>query len=70
MKNETATWVIISIASLALIGSFGFGGYIGMMNMLYGNYGNGMMFFGWVYGALVLIALMLFIIWLIKQIKK
>ena len=70
MKNESIVWVILAIVALGLIGSFGIGGYGGMMGMMYGTYGSGMMFFGWLYGILILIALVLFIVWLAKQIQK
>jgi len=45
-------------------------GSCGMGNMMYGSYGSGMMIFSWAFGLLVLIALVLFIIWLVKQIQK
>lgn len=71
-KNNSLIWVVIAVATLLLLVSFGFrgaGGY-GMMSMMYGSYGSGMMFFGWIFGALTLVALVLFIIWLVKQIQK
>ena len=80
MKNEN---LIIGIGVLVfvvlLFGGFGgmmsFGGgssygFGGMMNMMYGTYGSGMMFFGWIYGILILVALILFIAWLVKQLQK
>ena len=72
MKNESIIWIILAIVALALIASFGFGGYGGYGGMMggYGSYGSGMMFFGWLYGILILIALVLFIMWLAKQIQK
>ena len=66
MKNENIILIIV-LAVLALFIFSGFGGYGGMMG---GNYGGGMMFFGWIYGILILIALVLFIVWLAKQIQK
>lgn len=42
----------------------------GMGSMMYGNFGFGPMIFGWVFGLLVLIALVLLIAWLMKQIQK
>ncbi len=72
-NNETLIWVIAIIAVVVLLfGGFGmgFGGYGGMMNMMYGAYGGGMMFVGWLYGILILVALILFIAWLVKQIQK
>jgi peptidoglycan/LPS O-acetylase OafA/YrhL len=47
---------------------YGFGG--GMMSMMYGSYGIGMMLFGWAFMLLISVALVLLIIWLLKQIKK
>ena len=79
MKNEN---LIIGIGELVfvvlLFGGFGgmmnFGGnsygFGGMMNMMYGTYGSGMMFFGWFYGLLILVALVLFIVWLVKQLQN
>ena len=42
-------------------------GYGGMM---YGAYGSSAMIFGWIIGLLVTVALVLFIVWLVKQIQK
>ena len=72
-NNETIVWVIVIVAVLVLIFGgvgMGFGGYGGMMGMMYGTYGSGMMFFGWLYGVLILVALVLFIVWLARQIQK
>ena len=41
-----------------------------MGGMMMGSYGYSGMFFGWIFGILVLVALMLLIVWLIKQIQK
>lgn len=49
------------------MGSSGFGGFGSMM---YGGYGTGAMIIGWLIGLAVLVALVLLIFWLIKQIKK
>ncbi len=71
MKNETLILVILGAVVLTLLFTgFGFGGYGGMMGMMYGGYGSGMMFFGWIYGILIFVALILFIAWLVKQIQK
>ena len=71
MKNETLILVIFGAIALALLFTgVGFGGYGGMMGMMYGGYGSGMMFFGWLYGILILVALVLLIVWLFKQIQK
>ncbi len=73
-NNETITWIVIAIAVIVVFSGFGTmrfgGGYGGMMGMMYGSYGGGMMFFGWLYGILVLIALVLFIIWIVKQLQN
>jgi uncharacterized membrane protein len=42
----------------------------GMGSMMYGNFGYGPMIFGWVFSLLVLVALILLITWLMKQIQK
>ena len=42
----------------------------GMGGMMYGGYGYSGMFFGWAFGLLILVALILLIVWLIKQIQK
>ncbi|MBS3086092.1 hypothetical protein J4422_00120 [Candidatus Pacearchaeota archaeon] len=75
MKNNQAlTWIIIAVAVLLFLGFTmgwgGYGGYGGMMgynNMM--NWG-GMWVFGWLFMTLVVIALVLFIAWLVKQIQK
>ena len=65
MKNETLIWVIVAVVVIFfLFGGFGYGGMMG------GTYGSGMMNFGWLYGTLILVALVLFIVWLTKQIQK
>jgi len=68
-KKDSLIWIAIGL--FLIFGFFGFNrvGY-GMMGMMYGTYGSGMMFFGWVFGALLLTALVLLIIWLFKQITK
>ncbi len=48
----------------------GSGCFGGMGGMMMGSYGYGGMFFGWAFGLLTLVALILFIVWLIKQIQK
>ncbi|MBU2612713.1 MAG: hypothetical protein KKB62_03260 [Nanoarchaeota archaeon] len=71
MKKETLTGIIIAVVVLFfLFGGMGFGSYSGMMGTMYGTYGYGMMFFGWIYGVLIITALVLLILWLLKQIKK
>ena len=73
-NNEALMWILVAIAVIVVFSGFGtmrFGGsYGGMMNMMYGSYGGGMMFFGWLYGILILVALVLFIIWIVKQLQS
>jgi len=76
-EKNLLLWVLGIVAALFLLGGFGmFGygnssyGYGGMMNMMYGTYGGGMMFFGWIYGILITVALIFFIIWLFQQIQN
>lgn len=46
-------------------------GFTGMGSMMSGTYGfGGMWLFGWIFSILVLVALVLLIIWLVKQIQK
>ena len=69
-------WILGVVVLLFLfggIGMMGFGGtygYSGMMGMMYGTYGSGLMLFGWLYGILVIVALVLLIVWLVKQVQK
>ena len=42
----------------------------GVGNMMSGNWGYSMMGFGWLTSVLVVVALVLLIVWLIKQINK
>lgn len=71
--NQTLIWVIIAVIALLFFRGFGimgWGRYGGMMSMMYGTYGTGMMAFGWIYGILILAALVLFIVWLVRQLQK
>ncbi len=72
-NNETITWILIAAAVIILLsngfGMMGFGnyGYRGMM----GNYGfSGMWIFGWLFMTLIFVALVLLIVWLVKQLQK
>jgi len=72
-NNENLIWIVLGIAIVVLLFGgvgMGFGGYGGMSSMMYGSYGSGMMLFGWLYGVLIFVALILFIIWMVKQIQK
>ncbi len=74
MKDrDVLIWSIVAVVILLFFSGFGvmgWGGYGGMMGMMYGTYGSGMMAFGWIYGILILAALVLFIAWLVKQLQK
>jgi len=57
---------------VALIGLVSAQSYNGcnMAGMMYGSYGSGIMLFSWLIGLAILVALVLFIVWLIKQVQK
>jgi uncharacterized membrane protein len=62
--------ILVSLTSISAdIGNEEFSG-CGMNYAMNGNYGIFPMLFGWVFGILVLVALVLFIVWLIKQIQR
>lgn len=42
----------------------------GMGGMMYGSYGYGGMVFGWLVGFLFVVILILFVVWLIKEIQN
>ena len=73
MKNENMLmWILGLVVALFLFGGFGmmgFGtsgyGFGGMMS----GFGS-MWIFGWLFMTLVIVALVLLIVWLIKQIQK
>ena len=78
--NQTAIVILIIVAALVLFGFAGFGGY-GMMGRGYGGYGSNLMCgmmggiwcywssFGFVIQILIVIALVLFIFWLYRQLN-
>ena len=63
--------IVITLASAQTyncpMGGSGFGGFGSMM---YGGYGTGAMLIGWLIGLAVLVALVLLIAWLVKQLQK
>ncbi len=64
--------VVLAMTGFALadVGDAGCG-FGGMGSMMSGAYGfGGMWLFGWVFSILVLVALVLLIAWLIKQLQK
>ena len=69
-ENNTALIVIVVILLFVGMGSFGMmglGGY-GMMGRYYGGFG-GMWLFGGLFMGLVFIALILAVIWLVRQLN-
>jgi hypothetical protein len=54
---------------ISLVSAYPQDGY-GMWGMMSGGYGTGGFLFGWLFSVLVLVALVLLIVWLIKQIQK
>jgi uncharacterized membrane protein len=80
MKNEEIIIVIVAVIFGLFILAGAFGGMMGYnynsgYGMMSGFYGmmspfGGMWFFGGLFMSLVVIALILFIFWLIKQIQK
>jgi len=82
MENKTnnTIWILVLIIVLVLvlfvapIGNNRWGGFCGMMGVYSGsmmNYGFGMMGgLGWLYMAILFITLILFIIWIVKQLSK
>jgi len=69
---KTKLWlvslILFSLISLAFVSADV--GNCNMAGMMYGSYGLGLGIFSWLFGLLILIALILFIVWLIKQIQK
>lgn len=78
-KNNTV-WIVALIVVLAFLlfvmpfGGGGWGGFCGMMgnyNYYGANYGYTMMGgFGWIFMPVVLVALILLIVWLVKQLQS
>jgi hypothetical protein len=81
MKNKFLAFLSISLFSLLnLVAAHtgedeglhheGCGMAGGMMGGMTGAYGISGMFFGWLIGILFIVALVLLIVWLVKQIQK
>ena len=71
-ENNIALALVIALLVLFLFGGFGmmsFGGFGGMMSGYYGSFGF-IWLFGWLIKALLVIALVLFILWLINQTQR
>ena len=65
MKSEKIIWtIVIVVVAVFLLNSL-FGRGYGMMGYGYGS----MMAFGWLFGLLVTVALILLIVWLWQQIE-
>jgi uncharacterized membrane protein len=69
--NKTILFVMALALTISLVSAqpAGFGS-CPMGGMMYGSYGYGAMIVSWLFGLLVLVALVLLIIWLVKQINK
>ena len=61
---------LLTAGSLIGLASADIGDGCGMMGGMYGVYGGTGMIFSWLFAILVLIALVLLIFWLIKQIQN
>jgi len=72
MKNENMLmWVLGLVVVFFLFGGFGmmgFGGTYGYGGMMSG-FGS-MWLFGWLFMTLITVALVLFIVWLVRQLQK
>ena len=64
-NNNLLIGIIIAVAVFLFFGMFGFGGMMG--NVGYGF--GGMWIFGFLFMTLILVALVLFILWLVKQLQ-
>ena len=69
-NNNLLIGIIIAVAVFLLLGMFGFGGMMGGGYGMMGGFGFGSMWiFGFLFMTLTLIALILFILWLVKQLQ-
>ena len=71
-KDNTILIIALVVLGLLLLGSFGFGGMMSSSNLGYGMMSGfgGMWIFGWLFMILIVVALILFIVWLAKEIQK
>ena len=72
-NNNLLIGIVIAVAIFLVFGMFGFGGMMGGGYGMMGNLGygfGGMWIFGSLFMILILVALVLFILWLIKQLQK
>ena len=71
-NNNLLIGIISAVALFLVFGMFGFGGMMGGYSCMMGNWGygfGGMWIFGFLFMTLILVALILFILWLIKQLQ-
>ena len=73
--NNTVLMIILVVTVLLLFGGFGMMGFRGCFGggMMGGFYGLGSGFmgsFGWLFMILFWVALVLFILWIVKQLQK
>ena len=70
-NNNLLIGIIIAVAVFLLLGMFGFGGMMGSGYGMMGGFGFGSMWiFGFLFMTLILVALVLFILWLVKQLQN
>jgi len=72
-ENNLLIGIIITVAVFLLLGIFGFGGMMGGGYGMMGNWGygsGGMWIFGFLFMTLILVALTLFILWLVRQLRE
>jgi len=71
-NNNLLMGIVIAVAVFLLLGMFGFSGMMGGYGMMGNwNYGfGGRWIFGFLFMTLILVALILFILWLIKQLQN
>ena len=72
-NNNLIIGIIIAVVVFLFLGMFGFGGMIGGSYGMMGNWGfgfGGMWIFGFLFMTLILVALVLFILWLVKQLQE
>ncbi len=70
MKTEETILIIVVILAVVFL-FWGFSGFgINQGGMVNASMMGGMWFFGWIFMILIIIALVLFIVWLTKQIQE
>ena len=70
-NNNLLIGIIIVVIVFLLFGMFGFGDGMGGCMMGNWNYGfGGMWIFGFLFMTLILVALIFFILWLVKQLQE